>query len=231
MNKLTIIIFLAIGLFACEQDKILPSDVDVIIANQVKSNEEIIKQMTAFIDKHGKDGFESSFEIVERFVKIHDDVKDFITSLEKMDKHRLARESNEFVKSAFSALPIEHPLTITLNEDTPASLIKLQIVNLENLYLRERGGQVSYSFNNFELVVIPDKIEFQKGENITGRMGLMGYADQMKRPMKMNGSEIEVREGLGFFSVAPSDLIEGQKSLKAEIIFRDTTFTSFLKLR
>ena len=227
-KQITIIVF-AIGLYGCDQDRILTSDIDILIENQVKSNEDILNQMNSFIDKHGKEGFERSHEIVKDFVKIHEEVKKFNVSVDKIDKSKLPQASNEFVHQTFEGLTLEHPLTITLDENTPRSLIKLQILNLENLYLRERGGQVSFSFNNFELVVIPDKVNYKKDEMITGKIFLAGYSDELRRPMRLNGREIDVKAGKGLFSIEPKDLNGESKQLKAEMSFPDTTFTTYLR--
>ena len=88
---------------------------------------------------------------------------------------------------------------------------------------------MSFSFNNFELVVIPDKVNYKKDEKITGKVFLAGYSDELRRPMRMNGREIDVKAGKGLFSIEPKDLNGESKQLKAEMSFPDTTFTTYMR--
>jgi hypothetical protein len=218
------------GLLSCDSERIFQSDVEVLIDDKKKSTENILEQLEDFIEKHGKEGFEFENEIVGQFFKTHRDVSSFLDSLDNMDRSHRVEATYEFIDKTFDYFEIKHPYETSINENTPLNLIKLQIVDLENAYLREWETNVSHRFNNISAVIIPDKIDFAQTEKITGTVGFMAYSDDLKLVVRMNGKDIKVENGKGYFSVDPAELKEGQRHLKAEIIFSDTSYTTILPI-
>jgi hypothetical protein len=54
----------------------------------------------------------------------------------------------------------------------------------------------------------------------------MAYSDNMKLKVKLNGRDIEVKNGKGYFSIDPKELMPEQRSIKAEVIFPDTVYAT-----
>jgi hypothetical protein len=228
MTRLIAFIIIVSGLFSCNSDRIFQSDIDKLIDNKKKSTEDILEQLEKFTRKHGKDGFEFQSRIVRDFSKTHRTVISFIDSLDNIDKLARAEATNAFIEKNLKKYIIKYPYEASLTENTPLDLIKFQLVDLENTYLREWEKNVSHSFNNIAATIIPDKIGFSETEKITGTVGFMAYSDDMKLKIKMNNKDIDVKNGKGYFSVDPNELKEGQGSLKAEIIFPDTIYTTVI---
>jgi hypothetical protein len=226
MTRLITFIIVVIGLSSCNQDRIFQSDIEKLIHNKKKSTEDILGQLDGFIQKHGKDGFEFQNGIVKDFFKTHKIVMSFIDSLDNIDKRDRLEATNDFIEKNFKKYAIKYPYEVSLTKDTPLDVIKFEIVDLENGYLREWEENVSHRFNNVSATIIPDKIGFSDTEKITGTIGFMAYSDNLKLKIRMNEKDIEVKNGMGYFSIDPKELKEGQGILKAEIIFPDTIYTT-----
>jgi hypothetical protein len=158
MKRLIVCILMITGLMSCNPDRIFQSDIEKLIQNKTKSNEEILGQIDVFMQKHGKDGFEFQNGIATDFSTTHKKVILFLDSLDNIDKQDRFKIANDFIDGTFKKYTIKYPYELSLTEDTPPDLIKLQIVELENVYLREWEQNISHRFNNIAATIIPDKI-------------------------------------------------------------------------
>lgn len=226
-----ILLIILLGLSACTNDNVSKSDIDGLIQNQIKSCEDILSNMNAFTDKHGRDGFEIQYEVSKHLTDIHKRTSEFMDSLDIINKNDLQNVVNNFISKTWGKYSLQYPIEISISKDSPISLLKLQIATLENTYLREWQNLGTFRLNRYSAFIIPDKITYKSNEIITGDIGLMAYSDEMKLNIKINGQEIECKNGIGHFSVDPSSLTKGQNFLKADIIFPDTVYTKTIELK
>lgn len=228
MRTLIIILLTSFGLSSCSTDNV-SKGMENLIQNQIKSTEDILNDVNLSI-KHGREGFEGEYRVATDFIKIHERTTKFIDSLDGIDKKEVKGAVDNFIVSNWKKYPLEYPITISVSEDTPLSLIKLQIVNLENAYLREWENFLTFKFNRLDAYIIPNKISYKADGQITGDIGLMAYSDNMNLSIEINGQKVKCENGLGHFSIDQTKLPKGQNFVKAKIIFPDTVYTATLEL-
>lgn len=230
MKKSFIYFVIITGLLSCNSETVLQSDIEVLIDNKKKSTEIILGQLQEFIQKHGREGFENQSKIVEDFSRSHENVISFLDSLDAIEKQHRHTVATRFIRETFHGYEIKYPYEESLTENTPIGIIKLQIVDVENTYLRKWEENVTYRFNKMTVAILPDKIEYHDTDKITGRVGFWGYSDELKLKIRMNEKDIEVKDGIGHFSIDPNDL-KGQENLEAQIIFPDTVYTTSILIK
>lgn len=226
----TTIAFVCAGLifFGCDDNKVLKSEIDKLISSQVKANEDIINEMNSFLEKHGKEGFKGQFELTETFKKMHSNVISFFDSLDTMEDRDISSVSTEFIRETLHLYQISTPQPVLITDTTPRELIKLQIVNIENFVLREYKDGINFRFNNMEAVIIPDKINFESDEPITGTISIMGYSTEMEINAKVNGLDVK-GSGKVPFKVDPSSFKDKQK-LTVEVLFPNKVYNVSIDL-
>lgn len=223
-------LILTLGLSACK-DNVSKKDIDLLIQNQIKSSEDILVTMNEFADRHGKDGFEIQYEVAKQLTKNHQSTTKFMDSLDTINKNDLLNVVTNFIQKTWDKNTLQYPVELSISKDTPIDVIKLQIASLENTYVREWQNIGTFRLNRYEAFIIPDKISYKSNEKITGDIGLMAYSDEMKLNLKINGQEIECKNGIGHFSIDPKSLAKGQNFLKADIVFPDTVYTKTIELK
>lgn len=219
--KTAFTLFISIVLFGCNNNA-LKSEVDLLTANQLKHNEEMLLEMNSFIEEHGKEGFGSQFQLVENFQTKHDSLLSFLKFLDSGNEKNLSSVSNEFYREIFSGYEISNTYPISITESTPRELIKLQLVSIENLVLREYKDGVSFRFNKMEAVIVPDKLNFKNNETITGTISMMAYSSDLEINAKINGIDIK---GVGrvHFKIDPKSG-KDQEELIVEVLFPNRVY-------
>jgi|GEM_PF-2606093 len=230
MKKIITYIIIATGLLSCNAERISHRDIEVLINNKKKSSEVILGELQEFTRKHGRDGFEFENDIVEHFLNSHQKVISFLDSLEFLEQQNRHIIAMDFIGETFSSYEIKYPSVESFTVNTPIDLIKLQIVDVENTYLREWEENVTFKFNKMTVAILPDRINYLATDKITGRVGFWGYSDELKLKMKINNKDIEVKDGIGYFSIDPNNL-KGQKSIEAQIIFPDKVYTTSIAIK
>jgi hypothetical protein len=230
MKKIFTYIIIATGLLSCNSERISQSDIELLIDNKKKSTEVILGQLQEFIQNHGREGFEAQNEIVEHFSSSHQKVISFLDSLEFLEQQNRHIAATDFIRETFSKYEMKYSYVESFTVNTPIDLIKLQIIDVENTYLREWEENVTYKLNKMTVAILPDKIDYLDTDKITGRVGFWAYSDELRLKIKMNKNDIEVKDGIGYFSIDPIDL-KGQENLEAQIIFPDTVYTASILIK
>ena len=234
MKKFLGSIIVSAGLIGCNSDKISNSDIQVLIDNKQKSIEDILARSKELVQKHGI--YEDQDELVEIMFDTHKKVLSFLDTLDNLNEAYIPYAAKGFINDTF------YPEEIPFTEDTPASLIKLHIVYLENERLSWQADAIAQNetasglhesalrFIKVSLVVIPDKIGFNETEKLTGTVALMGWPAKMKQTIFVNDKEVEPTEGEGHFAIDPKEL-KGQDSLRARIVLPDRTYSASIPIR
>lgn len=230
MRKIVTYILIATGLLSCNAERISQGDIEVLINDKKKSTENILDDLQEFTRKHGREGFEYENDIVEHFSNSHQKVISFLDSLEFFDQQNRHIIAKDFIRETFSSYEIKYPAVESLSVNTPIDLIKLQIVDVENAYLREWEENVTFKFNKMTVAILPDRINYLDTDKISGRVGYWAYSDELRLKIKINNKDIEVKDGIGYFSIDPDDL-KGQDRLEAQIVFPDTVFTASIAIK
>jgi hypothetical protein len=230
MKKLFLILSIATCLTGCVRDQVSRSEIEKLISATQKSNDKILAKMQDTAAKYGKAGDEWSNEIIVTFSKNHRRIQSFLDSLNSIDKASRAPAAHQLIHSTLEKFSVDYPYEATIAEETPLDLIILQIVEQENVYLRQWQTVSAYKFNAFETTIMLDKVKFKPDENITGTMSLMGYSEERLPTMRLNGKILDVKAGKAHFSLTPSELA-GRDSLKAEVVFPGTVFTKSIPVK
>lgn len=230
MKAIPALVILSLCLISCgvHTDANYNSEVKILIDNQIKSNEAMLNKMNDFINQHGKGGFENEFKLASTFTKIHLDIIDYLKSVDTIRVENLPKTTNDFIDKTFSSYALTFPLTLSVTEDTPPELIKLQLAILENLFLREYEDGITFKFDKMEAVIVPDKINFKKNESITGTISMRAYSSALEIRAKINGTEVK---GFGNvpFKIEPAAL-KAQQKLAVEVFFPNTVYKSTIDL-
>lgn len=228
MKTIIVIACVAFVLVSCDQKSIPKSEINLLINNQVKENEEILKTMNEFIETHGQKGFEGQFQLVNDFQNTHDEIISFMQLIDSIEDKNLSTASSNFIQETF-AWESSIPKSVMITETTSRELIKLQLINLENLLLREYKDGANFRFNAMEAVIIPDKINFENDEPITGTISMMAYSTELEIKAKVNGADV-MGSGKVPFKIDQVS-VKGQDKLTLEILFPNKVYTSSLNLK
>ena len=221
---------LSVLFIACNPDKIANNDIDQLIDVRKNNNENLLREMNQFIDKHGHKIYRMESDITKGFTKIHQEVLQFLDSLDAIEKQNRSSQANEFINKTFKMYKLEYPHDLLITDYTPVSLIKLQILDIENIYLREWRTSVTHKFTNTKAVIIPDQITFDKNSSISGTVGFVAFSETLKPRMRLNNKDIEVENGVGHFNIN-KDEIQRLKVIDLEIIFPDTLYQTSIKIK
>jgi hypothetical protein len=176
---------LSLALSGCSSP--FDKSIDQLIELKRESNRMILQETEKFEEIH------------QRLAAIEAKVSSFLMDLERIPKSERIAVVREFADKNLNGL---HP-GIEINEGMPLSILKLVLIDKTNLIFREWQKDATYKFDTLAPTVVFDKVYFQRGEAITGRMYLMAYNTQMVPQMKVDGKLIDVKDGVGRFSFVP----------------------------
>jgi hypothetical protein len=211
-----IVTWTILTLSSCNYERVYISDVDKLLSNQVDNNERQLDKIKEEIKRFKIERIKENILLIDRLESLHENLLTLNDSIDTLDKGQRIYKAKQFIDRHLNDLEYYEKNPLELTEETPSALIKLHLAILEGFYLKEKG--VRYAFEDYTLsldklqpLIIPDKILFRKGENITGRILLISTTDdpemlvqnsKVVKKMEINGTEIKNENGLGRFQIS-----------------------------
>jgi hypothetical protein len=221
------VLFLTLIVFSgCNYERVYLSDIDKIIDRRSADNAAILDKISYDVKIRNS----KSDSIIFKLSRLHQNVINFFDSLDQINDQDLPRKYNHFVKREFPKLNYDRVYipSIDVDHDTPPSLVKLQLAELENIYLRNWEywtGSLIVEFNALAPIILPDKLIFNKNESVTGKVTLASYSNDLVAKMKVNGRQLHTTDGFGYFTIDISrqNAISNTFDISAEIIVTGDT--------
>jgi len=219
-------------------ERIYIDDVQSLIDNKIENNLLEIKRVEKELRDEKIDSIRENIDLKKELYTTHFLLSKILDTLDNVDKKDAAAMTMFFIEERYKGTYRFNQSELKINEETPTSLLKLHLANLESFYINDKSRGYHYNdkalaFKKFESFIIPDKTVLKKGEKLRGRIFMAVVPDcadketikfLRKKKIIVNGQEVQVSKSTCEFEIQPQGFTSGDNRLNAQIVLEDSIY-------